>query len=78
VVSDCPEYFGRYNKIGGGSVMLNWMSVRNEDVAGPLAEKRFVSHVPAPVPAPGLRTGVLQREIRAVYSGVRGLDDHES
>ncbi|GMQ94514.1 MAG: 2-oxoacid:ferredoxin oxidoreductase subunit beta [Acidimicrobiia bacterium] len=78
VVSDCPEYFGRYNKIGGGAEMLNWMAVRDEGVAGPLAEKRFVSHVPATVPAPALTTGVLQREIRAVYSGVRRAQDHES
>jgi 2-oxoglutarate ferredoxin oxidoreductase subunit beta len=78
VVSDCPEYFGRYNKIGGGAEMLNWMAVRDEGVAGPLSEKRFVSHVPVTVPAPALTTGVLHHEIRNVYSGVRGADDHES
>lgn len=78
VVSDCPEYFGRYNKVGGGADMLNWMAVRDEGVAGPLAEKRFVSNVTATVPAPALRTGVLQREIRRVFQGVRKVQDHES
>ncbi len=78
VVSDCPEYFGRYNKVGGGADMLNWMAVRDEGVAGPLCEKRFVSAVTATVPAPALRTGVLQREIRRVFQGVRRVDDHES
>ncbi len=78
VVSDCPEYFGRYNKIGGGAEMLNWMAVRDEGVAGPLSEKRFVSTVTATVPAPALRTGVLQREVRPVYAGVRRADDHGS
>ena len=78
VVSDCPEYFGRYNKIGGGADMLNWMAVRDEGVAGPLSEKRFVSAVTATVPAPALRTGVFQREIRQVFAGVRRVDDHES
>jgi len=78
VVSDCPEYFGRYNKVGGGADMLNWMAVRDEGVAGPLSEKRFVSNVTATVPAPALRTGVLQREIRRVFQGVRRVEDHES
>lgn len=78
VVSDCPEYFGRYNKVGGGADMLNWMAVRDEGVAGPLSEKRFVSNVTATVPAPALRTGVLQREIRRVFQGVRKVQDHES
>ncbi len=78
VVSDCPEYFGRYNKVGGGAEMLNWMAVRDEGVAVPLSEKRFVSHVPVAPPAPALVTGVLQREIRNVYAGVRGVDEDES
>ena len=28
VVSDCPEYYGRYNKVGGGADMLTWMAGR--------------------------------------------------
>lgn len=71
LVSDCPEYFGRYNKIGGGPEMLNWIAVRDEGVAGPLSEKRFVEHIPVKPPAIGVKSGVLQREIRPVYAGVR-------
>lgn len=78
VISDCPEYFGRYNKVGGGAEMLSWMSVRDEGVAGPLSEKRFVNHIPTQAPPPGMQTGVLQREIRPVYAGVRKVEDHES
>jgi len=78
VISDCPEYFGRYNKVGGGAEMLTWMSVRDEGVAGPLAEKRFVKHIPSQAPPAGMETGVLQREIRPVYAGVRKVEDHES
>ena len=46
VISDCPEYYGRYNKVGGGAEMLTWMARRDAGVAGPLAAKRFVNHVP--------------------------------
>jgi 2-oxoglutarate ferredoxin oxidoreductase subunit beta len=72
VVSDCPEYFGRYNNAGGGAEMLTWLAVRDEGVAGPLSAKRFVNHVPTSAPAPGIKTGVLQREVRPVFSGIRG------
>lgn len=71
LVCNCPEYFGRYNKIGGGPEMLNWIAVRDEGIAEPLAEKRFVDHVPVIEPAIGVETGVLQREIRPIYAGVR-------
>ncbi|MEZ5175556.1 MAG: 2-oxoacid:ferredoxin oxidoreductase subunit beta [Acidimicrobiia bacterium] len=69
LVSDCPEYFGRYNKIGGGPEMLNWIAMRDEGVAGPLSDKRFVEHVPVDLPAPALKTGVLKKEIRPVFQG---------
>jgi hypothetical protein len=74
VISDCPEYYGRYNKVGGGAQMLNWMARRDEGVAGPLSSKRFVNHVPASTAPPGLTTGVLQRELRPVFAGIRGED----
>ncbi|GMQ97628.1 MAG: 2-oxoacid:ferredoxin oxidoreductase subunit beta [Acidimicrobiia bacterium] len=77
VISDCPEYFGRYNKVGGGAEMLTWMAVRDEGVAGPLSEKRFVDHIASSVPPPGLETGVLQNEIRPVFSGVRKVAGYE-
>lgn len=78
VISDCPEYYGRYNKVGGGAEMLTWMAVRDEGVAGPLSSKKFVSHVPSSIAPPGLQTGVLQSEVRPVFSGVRRVDDRES
>lgn len=70
VISDCPEYYGRYNKIGGGAEMLSWMARRDAGVAGPLSEKRFVNHIPTSPTPPGMDTGVLVREIRPVFSGI--------
>ena len=74
VVSDCPEYYGRYNGFGGGADMLAWMAGRDAAVAEPLAAKRFVEHVPRPAAPPGLATGVLVREERPVFKGRRGGD----
>jgi len=74
VISDCPEYYGRYNKVGSGAGMLTWMARRDAGVAEPLAVKSFVSHVPSSVTPPGLATGVLQREVRPVFAGIRGVD----
>ncbi|MCP3997168.1 MAG: 2-oxoacid:ferredoxin oxidoreductase subunit beta [bacterium] len=71
VVSDCPEYYGRYNKVGGGAEMLTWMAIRDEGVAGPLASKRFVNHVPSSAPPTPMATGVLHREVRHVFEGVK-------
>jgi hypothetical protein len=77
VVSDCPEYYGRYNKLGGGAGMLTLMARHDAGVAGPLSSKTFVNHVPPSATPPGLTTGVLQREMRPVFTGIRG-EDHES
>lgn len=71
VISDCPEYYGRYNKIGGGAEMLTWMARRDAGVATPLAEKRFVNHIPASATPPGMAMGILNREMRPVFAGVR-------
>lgn len=75
VISDCPEYYGRYNKAGGGAEMLTSLALRDAGVAGTLASKRFVDHVPAPTPPPGLVTGVLRQEIRPVFAGIRKSSD---
>jgi len=77
VISDCPEYYGRYNKLGGGAQMLTWMARRDEGVAGPLSSKKFVNYVPPSTAPPGLTTGVLQREVRPVFVGIRG-EEYES
>ncbi len=78
VISDCPEYYGRYNRLGGGAEMLTWIARRDAGVADPLASKSFVSHVPSSATPPGLATGVLQREVRPVFGGVRGPEIDES
>jgi 2-oxoglutarate ferredoxin oxidoreductase subunit beta len=78
IVADCPEYFGRYNKAGGGAEMLTSLTIRDKGVAEPLASKRFVNHVPSSTPPPGVATGVLRREVRPVFMGVRKVDDDES
>lgn len=71
VISDCPEYFGRYNKVGGGAEMLTWMARRDEGVSIPLADKKFVETIAASAAPQGMATGVLEREIRPVFSGIR-------
>jgi 2-oxoglutarate ferredoxin oxidoreductase subunit beta len=78
VISDCPEYFGRYNKVGGGAAMLTGLTLRDEGVAGPLSSKRFVNHGPSSAPPPGMVTGVLHREAKPVFVGVREAVDDES
>jgi 2-oxoglutarate ferredoxin oxidoreductase subunit beta len=75
VISDCPEYYGRYNKLGGGAEMLTWMARRDAGVAEPLSSKSFVSHIPHSAPPPGMATGVLHREKRPVFTGIRGADN---
>lgn len=78
VVSDCPEYFGRYNKAGGGAEMLTLLARRDEAVACQLADKRFVNHVPSSPTPLGLKTGLLHKETRPVFSGIRGSRTHGS
>jgi 2-oxoglutarate/2-oxoacid ferredoxin oxidoreductase subunit beta len=63
VLSDCPEYHGRYNDEGRGPEMLQAQRSRLEFVAGPLASKSFVAGLASPVPR-GLPTGVLHEEKR--------------
>lgn len=73
VISDCPEYYGRYNKLGGGAEMLAWMARKEAGVAAALADKRFISHVPTPPTTTALPTGVLHTEERTVF-GATGPD----
>ncbi len=77
VISTCPEYYGRYNRTGGGAEMLTWMARRDAGVAGPLSTKRFVDHIPSSAAPPGMETGVLAREVRPVFTGIgrAGQDD---
>ena len=69
VISDCPEYFGRYNKVGRGAEMLTWMARRDADISVPLSIKGFVNHIPASATPPGIKMGVLNREERPIFVG---------
>ncbi len=70
VISDCPEYFGRYNALGSGAEMLAWMARKEAGVAAALANKRYVNHVPTASDTSGLATGVFHREERPVFTGL--------
>ncbi len=73
IVSDCPEYFGRYNGLGGGADMLAAMMRRETGVSDPLNAKTYVPHVPVTPEVAGLPTGVLHREERPVFTGRRAV-----
>lgn len=67
VLSDCPVYFGRYNRQGAGPEMLASMKRHDSAIDDVLAEKRFVPHI---APTPGthvLPTGVLHRSERPEF-----------
>lgn len=61
VLSDCPEYFGRYNDSGRGPDMLQAQRTRVDWVASPLAAKAFVPRLSSEVRSP-LPTGILHEE----------------
>ncbi len=71
-ISDCPEFFGRYNRLGQGPEMLQEQRRQVEWVEQPLAQKRLVPVLqPAPRPLaahPTLPLGVLHRETRPELS----------
>jgi 2-oxoglutarate/2-oxoacid ferredoxin oxidoreductase subunit beta len=72
VLSDCPEYFGRYNELGRGPEMLQAQRSHVEWVGARLAEKRFVSGVAPDAPHheahPFVSTGILHRETRPEFT----------
>lgn len=60
VISDCPVYDGRYNRLGQGPEMLAGMKRRDAALDAALAGKRFVPHVRASASsARALPTGIL-------------------
>lgn len=63
IVSDCPEYFGRYNKLGRGPEMLQLQRRRFGEVDETLHAKRFVGGAHA-TDVHALRTGVLHESTR--------------
>jgi 2-oxoglutarate/2-oxoacid ferredoxin oxidoreductase subunit beta len=77
ILSDCPEYFGRYNGLGRGPEMLQAQRAHVDWVGDTLASKRFVPGlaeqiVPHAAP-PGITTGVLHRAERAEFTDRLGL-----
>jgi 2-oxoglutarate ferredoxin oxidoreductase subunit beta len=72
VLTDCPVYFGRYNRLGEGPELLWSQKARFTEVGRILAQKRFVTPDGAAPPGrvEGLRFGVLHRSQRAEFSQV--------
>ena len=72
ILSDCPEYFGRYNEVGRGPEMLAAQRSHVDWVGSKLSEKRFVPGLLADPPAhaahPSFHSGVLHRETRPEYA----------
>jgi 2-oxoglutarate ferredoxin oxidoreductase subunit beta len=71
VLSDCPEYFGRYNALGRGPEMLQAQRSHLESVGEALDVKKFVPGLAcdtAHEPPPSVTSGVLHREERAEFA----------
>lgn len=72
VLSDCPEYFGRYNRLGGGPEMLQAQKRRTTTVAPFLGRKATLASSASTAPTAsadaGLATGILHREDRPEFA----------
>ncbi|OGK86608.1 MAG: hypothetical protein A2X52_19965 [Candidatus Rokubacteria bacterium GWC2_70_16] len=68
VLSDCPEFFGRYNDLGRGPEMLQAQRSHVEWLGARLTDKSFVPGLGLEAPhggaAPAFTAGVLHREDR--------------
>ena len=64
IASDCPEYFGRYNRLGRGPEMLQAQRRRLDEVDDTLKAKRFVGAAGPAAEIARLQTGVLHEEVR--------------
>jgi 2-oxoglutarate/2-oxoacid ferredoxin oxidoreductase subunit beta len=82
VLSDCPEYFGRYNGLGRGPEMIQAQRAHVDWVGDTLAGKRFVAGLAeqiVPHAAPhGVTTGVLHRVSRPEFTELLGLTRREN
>src|SRR5574337_526502 len=65
VISDCPEFYGRYNRLGRGPEMLQAMKRQTQFVAPLLARKAALGGAAVPDSVPALVTGLLHRETRS-------------
>lgn len=68
VVSDCPVYYGRYNRLGEGPEMLAGMKRQASSIDSLLAQKRFVPHLAPSARPPAVPTGILHRAERPAYA----------
>jgi 2-oxoglutarate ferredoxin oxidoreductase subunit beta len=69
VLSDCPEYFGRYNALGRGPEMLQAQRSHLDSVEEALGAKKFVPGLtPDHEPPPSVTAGVLHREERTEFA----------
>jgi len=68
VLSDCPEFFGRYNDLGRGPEMLQAQRSHVQWLGAALTEKKFVPGLAPETPhggaAPAFNAGILHREER--------------
>ncbi len=82
IISDCPEYFGRYNGLGRGPEMLEAQRRHVDDVDDLLADKRFLPGLETPASLGRARAcGVLHEETRPELSeqlGARATGEHDS
>jgi 2-oxoglutarate ferredoxin oxidoreductase subunit beta len=71
IMSDCPEYFGRYNDLGRGPELLQAQRTQVEWIGARLGDKRVVPGLLADPPAhavhPAFTPGVLHREARPEF-----------
>lgn len=72
VLTDCPVYFGRYNRLGEGPELLWSQKARFTEIGQILAHKRFVVADGASPPGSvsGLRFGILHRSQRPEFAEV--------
>ena len=69
IISDCPEFFGRYNGLGRGPEMLEAQRRHVEEIDELLEDKRFVTGLETPAGGrPAWACGVLHEETRAELS----------
>jgi 2-oxoglutarate ferredoxin oxidoreductase subunit beta len=68
VVSDCPEYFGRYNGLGRGPEMIQAQKRRTSAVAPLLAKKATLAGLERGADVEPVPTGVLHRGERPELS----------
>ncbi|MCS7173611.1 MAG: hypothetical protein N0A24_09615 [Armatimonadetes bacterium] len=70
VLTDCPVYFGRYNRMGEGPDLLLAQKARFTEIGEMLRGKRFVTPngTTPPSRVEGLRFGILHRESRPEFA----------